>query len=174
MAKIFSRDVCAPRLLLALPLALLAACATVPPPQRIGPADTAYGASATNSAQAEEVVIYALSLLGTDYRYGGDDPEEGMDCSGLVSYVYRNAAGIRLPHNAAEMAQLGRPIEPSALKPGDLVFFNTLDRPYSHVGIYIGRGRFVHAPNSDRKIAIGSLRSGYYARRLDAARSFFH
>ncbi len=175
MAKMLTVFAHTPRLLLALPLVLLASCAAMSPQQgsKVS-AETDHSAPTGGSAQADEVVMYAFSLMGDDYRYGGDDPEGGLDCSGLVSYVYRNAAGIKLPHNASEIAQMGRVIDPSALRPGDLVFFNTMDRPYSHVGIYIGGGRFIHAPNSNRKITIGSLKSDYYAKRLEAARSFFH
>lgn len=168
MVRMFTAFAGTPRLWAVLPLVLLASCASMPP-QR--PDD---GVRARDSAKAREVVMYAFSLMGIDYRYGGDDPEGGLDCSGLVSYVYRHAAGIRLPHNAFRIAHLGREIKRSALKPGDLVFFNTLGRPFSHVGIYIGNGRFIHAPNRDRKITISSLRSHYYARHFEAARTFFH
>jgi len=147
--------------------ALLASCAGLPPASQTQPA------ALLARAQSREVVMYALGLIGADYRFGGRNPEAGLDCSGMVSYIYEQAVGLKLPHNAALIARLGREIEVSALQPGDLVFFNTLDRPFSHVGIYVGDGRFVHAPARDGKVKISSLKSGYYAKRLEAARSFF-
>jgi cell wall-associated NlpC family hydrolase len=146
---------------------LLASCAGLPPTTQTQPA------TLLARAQSREVVMYALGLIGADYRFGGRNPEAGLDCSGMVSYIYEQAVGLKLPHNAALIARLGREIEVSALQPGDLVFFNTLDRPFSHVGIYVGDGRFVHAPARDGKVKISSLKSGYYAKRLEAARSFF-
>lgn len=123
---------------------------------------------------SQEVVMVALGLMETGYRFGGGNPESGLDCSGMVSYVYESAVKLKLPHNAAEIARLGREINLSALRPGDLVFFNTQNRPFSHVGIYIGEGRFVHAPSTNGKVQIDSLKSGYYAKRLEAARTFFN
>ena len=124
---------------------------------------------------ASEVVMYAMGLMGVDYHFGGSNPESGLDCSGMVSYIFDQALGMKLPHNAAQIAQLGQNIPLTDLQPGDLVFFNTQNRPYSHVGIYIGDGRFVHAPSSaSGKIMISSLKSSYYARHLEAARTFFY
>ncbi len=108
-----------------------------------------------------------------DYRFGGKNPELGLDCSGMVSYIYRNAAGMALPHNASQIARLGKPVEPANLAPGDLVFFNTNGKRYSHVGIYLGDTRFIHAPSTNGRIKISSFKSGYYAKRLDATRTMF-
>ena len=120
-----------------------------------------------------EVVLYALGLMGVDYRFGGKNPSSGFDCSGMVSYIYKNAVGMSLPHNAYEIAKISRRIEPDQLRPGDLVFFDTEHRPYSHVGIYIGKGKFVHAPESDGKIRIGRLSSRYFAKRFEGAGTLF-
>jgi cell wall-associated NlpC family hydrolase len=108
-----------------------------------------------------------------DYRYGGKNPEAGLDCSGMVSHVYREAAGIHLPASAAQMALQGRDVPRDSLRPGDLVFFNTSNRPRSHVGIYIGDDRFVHAPSSNGKVRISNLNASYYASRFEGAISLF-
>jgi cell wall-associated NlpC family hydrolase len=151
---------------------LLGACSTTAPRTRVGgkePAPVTY----QDRANSGEIVMYALGLMDIDYRFGGDNPESGLDCSGMVSYIYNNAVGIRLPHNAYEIARLGREITETELQPGDLVFFNTLNRPYSHVGIYIGNGRFIHAPSTNGKIRVSSLKNSYYAKHYEGARSFF-
>lgn len=148
---------------------LLAGCGGAPV---IAPQQQA-AVSPQNREQASEVVMYALGLMDIDYRFGGKNPEGGLDCSGMVSYIYRNALGIELPPNAARIAQIGREIETASLAPGDLVFFNTTGKRFSHVGIYLGEDRFIHAPSSNGKIKISNLKSGYYAKRLDAARTLF-
>ncbi len=116
-------------------------------------------------------LLGALDLLGTPYRMGGRRPETGLDCSGLVRYVYKQTHAIDLPHNAREISRLGEPVEPSELRPGDLVFFNTLGRPFSHVGIYKGDGKFVHASSrGDRKVTVSDMGNRYWAARFDGAR----
>jgi cell wall-associated NlpC family hydrolase len=124
------------------------------------------------SDRANDVVLTALGLVDTQYRFGGKDPEAGFDCSGMVSYVYREAAGIKLEGSAAAMARRGNEIERQNLRPGDLVFFNTLGRPFSHVGIYIGDGRYVHAPSSKGKVRIDRMDNTYWAKRFEVARSY--
>ena len=121
--------------------------------------------------RAQDVVLYALGLVETGYRFGGKNPDAGLDCSGMVSHVFEKAAGLRLAGSAADIARHGRPIDAAELKPGDLVFFNTLNRARSHVGIYIGDGRFVHAPNSQGRVRTDSLRQGWFAARFEEARS---
>lgn len=121
----------------------------------------------------DEVVLYALGLMDVDYRFGGRNPSSGMDCSGMVSYIYKHAVGMDLPHNAYRISKISRKIPMSEIRPGDLVFFDTQHRPYSHVGIYIGKGRFVHAPGTDGKIKISNLSSRYFARRLEGAGTLF-
>jgi cell wall-associated NlpC family hydrolase len=115
--------------------------------------------------------MYALMLLQTGYRFGGKNPEAGLDCSGMVTYVYREAAGVQLTGNAASLAREGRQVELSELRAGDLVFFNTLGRPFSHVGIYLGRGQFIHAPNPRGRVRVDQLTNRYYAKRFEMART---
>jgi cell wall-associated NlpC family hydrolase len=123
--------------------------------------------------RAHEVVMYALGLVDNGYRFGGKNPDAGFDCSGMVSYVYGQAAGFHLAGSAADIARLGQPVGETGLRPGDLIFFNTLNRPRSHVGIYIGNGRFIHAPNTNGKVRTESLTRGWFATRFEEARTYF-
>lgn len=123
--------------------------------------------------RALDVVMFALGLMETGYRFGGKNPEAGFDCSGMISYVFEKSVGLKLTGSAADIAQQGRPVIGEGLRPGDLVFFNTRNRPYSHVGIYVGSGRFVHAPSSSGKVRIDSLTSGWFAARFIEARRYF-
>ncbi len=148
----------------------LAGCGSLPPSPPERPAERA---AAPLSAKAQDVVLYAFSLIDTGYRFGGKNPEAGLDCSGMVSYIYGQAAGLKVSGSAADIARNGRPVPRQGLKPGDLVFFNTMNRAYSHVGIYIGDDRFVHAPATNGRIRIDSLGARYYAERFEAARSYF-
>lgn len=148
---------------------LLAGCGLLPP----APSPPAPTVSAANE-KSRDIVVYALGLIDTGYRYGGKNPQAGLDCSGMVSHVFGQAAGIKLVGSAADIARKGHPVELSKLLPGDLVFFNTRNKPYSHVGIYIGDGRFVHAPNSNGRVRAESLKHGYFAAHLEAARSYFN
>jgi len=125
------------------------------------------------SATSSEIVLFALGLMETGYRFGGKNPQAGLDCSGMVAYVFAQAAGFRVSGSAADIAARGRPVERAQLRPGDLVFFNTRNQPFSHVGIYIGEERFVHAPSTNGRVRIDHLNSTYYAARFEAARSFF-
>ena len=117
-----------------------------------------------------DIVVRALTLLDTPYRYGGSTPASGFDCSGLVRYVYEAVAGRLLPRRSEEMVQLGESITRSQLEPGDLVFFNTLARAYSHVAIYIGDGRFLHAPARGGRVRIEALDDRYWRARFNGAR----
>ena len=119
-----------------------------------------------------DVALFALGLVETGYRFGGKNPEAGLDCSGMVSYVFDKAAGLALRGSAADIARQGRLVDLGRLQPGDLVFFNTQNRPHSHVGIYIGDGRFVHAPSSTGKVRTESLKEGWFASRFEEARSY--
>src|SRR3546814_6879788 len=107
-----------------------------------------YTPVSVNPDMRRDVVIMALAQLGTRYRYGGATPATGFDCSGLVQYVFGAAADTRVPHSTSQIAEASRSISKHDLSPGDLVFFNTLHRRYSHVGIYLGDGRFINAPSS--------------------------
>ena len=120
--------------------------------------------------ERSEALLQTLLALGLDYRYGGTSPATGFDCSGLVAHVYEQAWGIRLPHNTLAQSKAGVPVEAADLAAGDLVFYNTLNRPYSHVGIYVGDGRFVHAPKSGARVRVESMRSAYWAQRFSGAR----
>ena len=131
-------------------------------------------ATGRTSSQGVDVALFALGLIETGYRFGGKNPEAGLDCSGMVSYVFDKAAGLKLAGSAADIARLGRPVEVSQLQPGDLVFFNTLNRPHSHVGIYIGDGRFVHAPSSAGRVRTENLREGWFASRFEEARNYLN
>lgn len=143
-------------------------------PSKTSPESQRDNAAAPGDGTAMEVVLYALGLLNINYRWGGANPESGLDCSGMVSYIYKQAVGMNLPHNAAAMAQLGKEIDRSELEPGDLVFFNTRNKPFSHVGIYIGENRFVHAPKTNSYIQVSSLKSGYFSSRFESARRYLN
>ncbi len=125
---------------------------------------------APESAQRGEALLQALLALGIDYREGGTSPVHGFDCSGLVAHVYREAYGVRLPHNARAQSETGVPVSLAELEPGDLVFYDTLGRPYSHVGIYLGDGRFVHAPKTGSRVRVERMRAAYWAERFNGAR----
>lgn len=158
-------------LLISLIVLALAGCGSRPrvPSSASGP--DAFQNEPMASVAGRDVAMYALMLLRTGYRFGGKNPDAGLDCSGMVSYVYREAAGVSLQGNAAKLAQEGRPIERNRLRAGDLVFFNTLGRPFSHVGIYLGRGQFIHAPNSRGHVRVDHLTNRYYAERFEMART---
>lgn len=120
--------------------------------------------------RASSVALQALAHLGTPYRLGGLSPLTGFDCSGLVAYAYRQGAGLALPRNTFDLSLLGQPVERAALRPGDLVFYNTQRREYSHVGIYLGEDRFIHAPAAGGEVRVESLRADYWVRRYNGAR----
>lgn len=121
--------------------------------------------------KARAVVSNALHLIGIRYRWGGNSPEHGLDCSGFVKYVVDNTLGINLPRRAIEMSYLGKKIGANdLLQPGDLVFFNTRHRPYSHVGIYISSNLFAHAPSTGNKIRVDNIKNRYWSQRYNGAR----
>ena len=148
---------------------LLVACGSVPP----APESSTLPPRAAYSEMGQEVTLFALGLIDTGYRFGGKNPDAGLDCSGMVSYIYSRAAGLNLAGSAADIARKGRPIDRRQLRPGDLVFFNTRNAPFSHVGLYIGDERFIHAPSSNGRVRIDDLNARYYAQRFEAARSYF-
>ena len=156
--------------------ALLAGCSTTPPvattsaPARVVAPSGNYFAL-DGEHQTQEMVLFALGLLDTGYRFGGRNPDAGLDCSGMVAYIVENISTRQLPHNAAQIADRTRPIDVSELRPGDLVFFNTMKRRHSHMGIYIGDGRFVHAPSSKGRVRVERLDNRYFAPRIDGART---
>ena len=155
----------------ALLLLALAGCGSVPhAPQGRITADTFQNEREASPA-AREVAMYALMLLKTGYQFGGKNPAAGLDCSGLVTHVYQEAAGMPLTGNAVSLAREGREVALEQLRAGDLVFFNTLGRPFSHVGIYLGKGEFIHAPNSRGRVRVDKLTNQYWSQRFEMART---
>jgi cell wall-associated NlpC family hydrolase len=119
---------------------------------------------------AYRLVDQGKAYLGVRYRRGGTSPETGLDCSGLVQNVFRTALGLNLPRTASDMARLGLKVNRDELQPGDLVFFNTMRRAYSHVGIYMGDGQFLHAPSSGGVVRIEQMNQRYWTARFNGAR----
>lgn len=145
----------------------LSGCASLNAPQR---ETTASDLTTLNAAQTATLVRYAQSLQGMPYRYGGSEPQTGFDCSGLVCHVY-GRYGYSLPRTSREMGNQLQEISQDMLMPGDLVFFNTTGQHFSHVGIYIGEDKFVHAPSSRTgHVMTSSLKQAYWAKRFEGAR----
>lgn len=120
--------------------------------------------------KASELVVYAMGFLGVPYQLGGNSVDTGFDCSGFVKAVYQQTVGLVLPRKADQQAAATRAIEQNELQPGDLVFFNTLQRAFSHVGIYVGDGKFVHSPKAGAEVRIERMDISYWKRRFDGAR----
>jgi cell wall-associated NlpC family hydrolase len=134
-------------------------------------AGTSLAAAATRVVDGtRELGMFALSLVGIDYRYGGDTPERGLDCSGLIRYVFQEVTGVTLPRTSKELSRIGRDVRAAELAPGDLVFFNTRRFAFSHVGIYLGDDRFIHAPSRGGEVGVASLSSEYWRKRYNGAR----
>jgi len=151
--------------------ALIAGCAGSPPNASVATVPEALQRPAPAvRAQRAEALLQTLLALEIDYRSGGRSPNQGFDCSGLVAHVFREAYGMHLPHNTRAQSELGVQVSFADLEPGDLVFYNTLDRPFSHVGIYLGDSRFVHAPKTGSRVRVESVRSAYWSKRFDGAR----
>ena len=148
-----------------LPILLLLSCSACtttyhePPPP-----------SPAYSYDMNDVAIYAVSMAETPYRYGGNSPDEGFDCSGFVRYVFQKSLGWQLPRTSLEMSREGSSLTDAQLHPGDLVFFNTQHRQFSHVGIYVGDNRFVHAPKTGKTVVIANMQEGYWRSHYDGAR----
>jgi cell wall-associated NlpC family hydrolase len=121
-------------------------------------------------SSVEDTLDRALDFIGIRYKRGGSTPETGFDCSGFVRYVYNETLGLVLPHNAKAISQSGENVDKNELKPGDLVFFNTMRRTFSHVGIYLGDNLFVHAPRSGARVRIEDMSDRYWSRRYNGAR----
>ena len=122
------------------------------------------------SNKASELVFNAMGFLGVPYKRGGNTAESGFDCSGFVRAMYEQSIGLVLPRRAEQQAAATQNIDRSELKPGDLVFFNTLKRTFSHVGIYVGEGRFIHSPKPGSQVRVENMAIGYWAQRFDGAR----
>jgi len=140
------------------------------PSQVAGPRTAPIGIDA---AHRTDVVMAAMSMLGAQYKYGGSSPDQGFDCSGLVAYAVDIATQVKLPRSTAQIASVSQPVSRRSLSAGDLVFFNTLRRPNSHVGIYLGDGQFINAPSSGGRVRIDSMSNPYFAKRFDGARTLF-
>ena len=132
--------------------------------------DFVKGASHNVAEKTSDLVVTAMGFLGVPYRLGGNTVETGFDCSGLVRAIYSETVGKMLPRRADEQASATAKIDRSELKPGDLVFFNTMRRTFSHVGIYVGEGKFIHAPRTGARVRVESMQTSYWARRFDGAR----
>lgn len=122
------------------------------------------------TSRASELALQAMSMIGIRYQYGGNVPESGLDCSGLVRYVFKQVTGAELPRTSEEISRVGQNVEPNELQPGDLVFYNTLRRGFSHVGIYLGDNRFIHAPSAGGKVRIERMDISYWKSRFNGAR----
>ncbi len=137
---------------------------------RAFPAPANFPKFVDHSVGQEEISIQAMSLVGVPYRWGGNTPTSGFDCSGLVRYVIGRAADVNLPRTTADMSGRGVSVEPDQIAPGDLIFFNTTGRPHSHVGIYVGKLRFVNAPSTGGTVRLDYLTNPYWAKRFDGIR----
>jgi cell wall-associated NlpC family hydrolase len=172
-------------------LVLICACALVQAPARAQETSAPLSTSAATPARkdllnqwgqqmsvakdtvgqgAEDLVTQAMGLLGVPYKWGGTSETRGLDCSGLVRNVYEKTFGMVLPRRAEEQAAATETIERTELQPGDLVFFNTMRRAFSHVGIYVGDGKFIHAPRKGKRVKIDDMRSAYWQKRFNGAR----
>lgn len=121
-------------------------------------------------SKADSLIAKAKNFIGLPYRFGGTSPVSGFDCSGFMQYVYKTTAGIELPRTSGSMAQVGQRVSRDSLKPGDMVFFSHGGGRISHVGMYIGEGRFIHSPSTGKTISITSLDSGYWSNKFVTAR----
>lgn len=126
--------------------------------------------SETVTHRASDLVVNAMGFLGVPYRRGGNSAETGFDCSGFVRAMYETTIGLVLPRRANEQAAATQRIEQQDLQPGDLVFFNTMKRAFSHVGIYVGEGKFIHSPKPGAQVRVENMSQSYWKRRFDGAR----
>ena len=122
------------------------------------------------TSKASELVVDAMGFLGVPYKRGGNNAETGFDCSGFVRSMYEQSVGLLLPRKAEQQAAATQQIEKTELQPGDLVFFNTMRRAFSHVGIYIGDGKFIHSPKPGAEVRVENMGLSYWQRRFDGAR----
>lgn len=118
----------------------------------------------------ESLINNAMQLIGVRYRWGGNTPQSGLDCSGFVRYVFNDTFGFLLPRKSAQMSQVGLEVRKDELRPGDLVFFNTMRHAFSHVGIYVGDNKFIHAPSKGKSIRVDDMTKAYWEKRYNGAR----
>jgi cell wall-associated NlpC family hydrolase len=145
---------------------------TVAPTAESSPAATSSVANLleTTQGQASDALEFALSHIGIRYKFGGNTPDSGFDCSGFVRWVFNRTWGVLLPRTSMDIAALGKPVDKEDLKPGDLVFFNTMRQAFSHVGIYLGDGQFLHAPSRGSQVRVENLDLSYWKKRFNGAR----
>ena len=152
--------------------ALSVGCSTAPKPlPSSAPERESKGVLSQDKRQ--DVVMQSMAMLDRNYTYGGKKLHTGFDCSGLVSFVYKQSAGVALQGSAADMAKRTRPIDAQSAQPGDLVFFNTLGTPNSHVGIYVGSGKFIHAANERTGVRQERLDNSYWSKRFEGFRTLY-
>lgn len=162
-------------------LLVLAGCASTggsapgPGSEAFGLGEEGYREPTALAALSNDVLMRAIGLVGTPYRYGGNSPEGGFDCSGLVGFVFHEAAGLNLPRSTRELIAIDAPgIDRDDLQPGDLVYFNPRGGRVSHIGIYVGEDRFVHAPSAGGTVRLDSLQSEYWRRYYVGAKRILH
>ena len=144
---------------------ILTGCASTAPHRAPG---AAAGSARPTAQLSDDAAMHAQKMVGRPYKYGGSSPA-GFDCSGLVMYSYK-LAGLALPHNTDQQRAVSRAVKLADLRPGDLLFFNQEGKRYGHVGIYVGSGKFVHAPSSGKSVRTDRLDSPYWKKHLSAAR----
>jgi cell wall-associated NlpC family hydrolase len=150
--------------LLAFLLLVVSACASNPEPSK-------QQLSASQKNTANDVLFHAISLVGTPYKYGGNSPNTGFDCSGLINYVFLTSAGLKLPRTTLELIEINaRQIDQDRLYPGDLVYFNSNGGKVSHIGIYVGERRFVHAPSSGGTVRMDNIDTPYWQKHFVTAK----
>ena len=125
---------------------------------------------AAKNSISDEVLSQAMSLKGIQYKYGGNSPQTGFDCSGFVNYVFNKAANVKMPRTTRGLSRIGDTVKKQELLPGGLVFFNTRRRPFSHVGIYLGEGEFIHAPSTGSKVSVENRDTGYWKQRFNGGK----
>ena len=153
-------------------LAAFGARADEQPPARepVAFVDRVVDHASASVATVQNTLEMALDLIGIRYRRGGTSPETGFDCSGFVGHVFKEGLGLYLPHSARQISAAGEAVAKSELQPGDLVFFNTMRRAFSHVGIYLGNNKFVHAPRAGGAVRVEDLSESYWRKRFNGAR----
>jgi len=137
---------------------LCTACSSTKPSQHV------------SGDNGDDLITYAKSLIGTPYHYGGNSPSTGFDCSGFVRHVFHHSRGMELPRTSQAISHAGMRVKANQLQPGDLVFYSTQGTPYSHVGIYLGDARFIHAPSNGKRVEIVDMSLDYWREHYNGAR----
>jgi cell wall-associated NlpC family hydrolase len=150
------------RYILLISIILLGACASTH--------NNVQTLEANDTAIVKKLTSYAWSLIGVSYKSGGNSPKTGFDCSGFVGHVFQHTANVSLPHEAQQISQQGIKVKFSQLREGDLVFYNTNDQAYSHVGIYLGNDRFIHAPSRGGSVRVEDMKLDYWKKHYNGAR----